>query len=337
MAAASPPQPVLPVLPAPVGDELLRIINRIARELMNYFNVPESEMLIQEQRAAGAGQASNPIVITPGAGNLGAIRDIRSHISGRQAGRTEHMVLPGGIPVTEQVSRARLPIGQQPRLGNIEVTPGAGLDYERFLGRLNTIRQQTGAGEVEIAEGLRNITQGRPLPRRLAQHPTAPAVLGSLNRTLMLEGARMSTAIVQGRMLLDLVSSGQTNFSTAFSGFPVGAPSQPGGRGFEGGDFPPTQDRASAANRRIETALGFQPTENLRTPPPGINNPRVQEQRRRQIEFATRWVQMRMRNLHFDFNSQAEIEAYIRTELEAALRLSLSHHFDTHPFNIHLM
>ena len=153
-------------------------------------------------------------------------------------------------------------------------------------------------------------------PPRAGPYPAvrrAPPVGGSSEHVRLPQpppqrgGHRSTAAVAQGPILLDLVANKKLTFDKAFLG---------GGK-FGGGLFPPSQVGAVAAARGVEGELDAPGTGGAR------RKARV-EQRRRQVEFAVRYVQLLMQAERFDFQDREAMTQFIRTRLKDALTRNLA-------------
>ena len=297
VAKINPEEKTNEFLPTPVQDELLRIIRDAGRDLLESAEAKAAEAELNNQRVRGlGGTPETPLQLQGGAGNLGQVRDVRRFSNIRARGETEHLTGPGGGILAEQ--QLGYP---QTGVGTIHVQGlGESGTYQEIGTSLRAIKDLTGATDTEIAVALRSVAQGRPLTGRLAgqlQSGEVRNTFTALNRLFNVEGARSTAAVAQGPMLLELVASKKLTFDKAFLG---------GGK-FSGGLFPPSQVGAVAAARGVEGELDA---------PAGSRRSNAQaqaEQRRRQVEFAVRYVQLLMQAERLDFEDRGAMTEFIRT------------------------
>jgi hypothetical protein len=303
---------------SPTEREILRIVHKIGQEMVNSPEAIAAAQSLEQQRQQGAGTTpSNPLVTSSGAGNLGAIRDLRKFVKKRQLGSPEHFKI-GNSVVAE--GHEKKPPFNNPyiTLGTNEVQIASGGSYPSIRDNLKNIQTDLKTSlpkltdrdrEGQIALALRTIAQGKPLPPYLAKYENSFA---ELNRLMShVEGSRGNAAAVYNPMLLEMVGKQEMSFDEAFTG-------QADKRGL----FPPSQQGAVKAMERV--AEDSKVTEEELA----LNNKtakldKAKEQARRQIEFVKRWITMKMKQQDLNFKDSAQLEKYVKEEFEKDLRNSM--------------
>jgi len=318
---------------SPTDRDILRIVHKVGQEMLNSPEAIAAAQALEDQRKQGAGTtAKNPLVTTGGAGNLGAIKDLRDNVKQRQHNSPEYFEIGGSVVEEGHFHDPnKYPYFKKPRpigLGTNEVQIATGGSYPKILNNLKRIHTDVKASistlaqkviddqkiEAQIALGIRNIAQGKPLPKHLVQHKDTFA---ELNRLLFhAEGARGDAVAVYSPMLLEMVGKGEMSFDEAFTG-------QADNRGL----FPPSQIGAVKAMERVaedSEASEEEVASNNKTA--SLSN--AKEQARRQIEFVKRWIQMKMKQQNLKFEDQNVFEKFVKEEFEKELRNSLKNFFN---------
>lgn len=331
----------------PHDELLLTIINRVGQTILEREDVRQAAEDIARQRTpegGGRGRRGEnpPVEIGGGVENLGAIRDFReTEIEPRQV---ENLRV-GGMSVSERERESLR--GSRSTVGTTEVEQVG--TYRSINSAINSIKAETGLSDQEIALVLRGIAQSAPrsggtsgsattgavaILENIRQRPNGEQMLetiGGLHRLLHhVEGGRAHVAVVATPMLVEMVIRGEMRFDEAFDNPAVGGRAGKGDGG-RGGLFPPSQVGAVGAMNRVASEVGASPVEENPTRPQNVGID-VPEQRRRQLEFAKRWIKMKLdaEKREFPDRQKAEefLEQYITTELEKALREGILSHYN---------
>lgn len=317
-------------------------------------DVRDSADRIQQQRAAGHGRsADDPLLLEGGVGNLGAMADFQSNVPTRQRnGRWPSNVTP---PVNQPDDYQYTQMGQQgavvpDRVGmrptaagivvmteeGAEARPtgsGGGRTYSQFYGLITQMKAEltverkrlnpTDRAEIrdnDIAAAITRYSQGRKVDPLFTQNPRALEMLGETSRVIQAEGHRGDAAKVFGPMLLQMAQAGDMTFHDVFAAYE--GTKQHGARGL----FPPSQKGAVKGMRTIAHDLGLPPVENVA--PATMGDRDVVEQRKRQIEFASHWIQSQMSVAEgYDFNDEDSVRAFIEKEFRKKVEELVAAHY----------
>jgi len=313
LAKINPESPVLKLIKAPTGQALLTILHRVGAEIMDTMG-DEALTAIEDQRAKGAGASEEkPLIIQPGKGNIGAMRDVRENSSGKEKGEFQHMILKDGTAVTERMSVRH----DNPTPGTIHVHGLGGRgSYPAIASNLERMRKDTGASEAEILQALAGLQKGHPIPKKFLNSDEGERnqrTFGALVRLIQVEGGRGDAAVLQGPMLHEMIKAKKITLNEAFTGKPI---TESGGGG--GGAFPASQRGAVLGEHLVASEIGHE--EQTRT----TNTEAREDQKKRQIAYAARFVHLRMEVLDMDFESPDDVDRYVRKEMEKELH-ALAH------------
>jgi hypothetical protein len=296
-----------------VNDAILQVMHKIGVDTVEDHGKTAS-LNIQEQRTQGRGTKNNPIQLPPG-GNFGAMQDIRNQPEDRPMSRREYT----------QFSQQETAVSDHRAFGSSKFTPGTLLvsvgkktpSYPEIAEELQHLKKTTQATDQEIAEAIRNMSQGKPLPKKLISHNQT---IGELARLLLhVEGSRGKSAPLMGPMLLDLIGRGEGDgkmtFDKAFSGGRSELTAK-GKEKFGGGEFPPSQVGAVKSMGVIGNEVDHPDMKRSQAKS-------ILEQRKRQIELAKNWIRIEMKSMGMLFDNKNDLINFLQNHVEEKLRAML--------------
>ncbi|NEP38862.1 MAG: hypothetical protein F6K35_06210, partial [Okeania sp. SIO2H7] len=322
----------------PTQREIIRIVHKVGEDMLNSFEAQESAKALAQQRKQGFGKnKAQPLLTESGAGNLGAILDLREYVSKRKQHKPEYVQV-GNHVTSERHIRKAITLGT-----NFVKLSHQGSTYPAIKNNLDEIHkylaqhshwknQNKQKREGLIAISIWNMARGKKIPTSLVdenskEHFTIEPTqhFAELNRLIFhVEGSRGDGATAFSPMLVEMIGKGEMSFEEAFNAQGDNYDNKHGA----GGLFPPSQKGAVKAMERV--AQDSQSTEreieenNIKRNPPK----KAKEQARRQIEFIERWISMKMKEQDLNFEDKATFEKFVKEEFEQELRKSMNRFFD---------
>ena len=312
----------------PTQREIIRIVHKVGEEMLNSPEAQKSAQALALQREQDIGNdKAEPLVTESGAGNLGAIIDLRKYVPNRKQHKSEYFQVGNHI-TSELHTRKSIGLGT-----NFVRLSHPGSTYAAIRNNLDAIHNDLAQDphwknknkqkrEGLIAISIWNMARGKKVPTSLAKYTKHFA---QLNRLIFhVEGSRGDGATVFSPMLVEMIGKGEMSFEKAFNAQGSNDDKNYGA----GGLFPPSQKGAVKAMERV--AQDSQSTEreieenNIKRNPPK----KAKEQARRQIEFIERWISMKMKEQNLNFEDKATFEKFVKEEFEQELRKSMNRFFD---------
>ncbi|HEY0603507.1 MAG TPA: hypothetical protein VGD58_11385 [Herpetosiphonaceae bacterium] len=309
IATVNPSKDVVRDIVEAHGPHVLRTIREVGRELLNSKEAQEHFEGIMQQRARQRGRdASNPIehgsgyrfmamatethnMYTPRTDD--AIREGRI----RTRGQTEHLNI-SGAQVSERQSYSSLP-------GHVHVGGiGGGGTYDDVVALWQTVKQSSQYPDTEIAKAILRFQQTGHLDPNLLAHRDR---IGSLGRLMTTEMGRNPGHVVNGQLLLDLMSSGHI---TAAQGLRDMNPMAPAG--------------AVRTSNAITESVGLNPekTYSTRAVPE-----RVRQMQEAELNVMIQYLSSKMQIDKPMFRNAQQLEQFIRKELRDYLRVIIRQGF----------
>ena len=325
----------------PTQREIIRIVHKVGEDMLNSPEAKKSARALAQQREQGFGKdKAKPLLTESGAGNLGAILDLRKYVSNRKQHKPEYVQV-GNHVTSERHIRKAITLGT-----NFVKLSHRGSTYPAIKKNLDGIHKyiaqhphwkNKNKKKIEglIAISIWNMARGKKIPTSLVDENTKKHFkieptqhFAELNRLIFhAEGSRGDGATAFSPMLVEMIGKGEMSFEEAFNAQGDDYDNKHGA----GGLFPPSQKGAVKAMERVAEDSKAKEEEIKENNHKNNNNKdvlvREKEQARRQIEFIERWISMKMKEKKLNFKNKNDFERFVKEEFEQELRKSMNNFF----------